>query len=182
MNKLFAGSGIIDATVQTLQNQKISLRDLTKNRRTALFFLRDGACVLTQAYIRDLARSEEFFRRIGVQIVTAVNASVDGASSVLSSAAVPFEVLCDPEGALYTLYGVESASGRDTLGNKQTMDRIRSAYAEGFVHGTDTGDPLRLPAWFLFDREGRVQVFHYGVLGDDLPPVENLLQTLEHLD
>lgn len=182
LKKLFVGSDIIDAPVQTLKNQRISLKELTKNAETALFFLRDAACVLAQAYIRELARSEEIFRRIGVRVVTVVNASVDGASSVLSPAAVPFEVVCDPEGALYALYGVGTAPDKDALGDEQTMERIRSAYAAGFVHGTHTGDPLRLPAWFLLDREGRIQALHYGALGDDLPPVERLLQTLERLD
>ena len=177
---LLIGSDFIDMPVRTLENNKISLKELTKNAETVLFFLRDASCVLTQAYIRDLIRSKELFHRAGVGVVAVVNASVDGAASALPPA--PFEVVCDPEGALYALYGVGCAPSREALGNERTMERIQAAYAGGFLHGTDTGDPLRLPAWFFFDRAGRARALHYGALGDDLPAPEGILQVLERLD
>ena len=172
---LLIGSALIDVPVRTLVNNKISLKELTKNAETVLFFLRDASCVLTQAYIRDLIRS-----KAGVRVVAVVNASVAGAASALPS--VPFEVVCDPEGALYALYGVGCAPSKEALGNARTMERIQAAYAGGFLHGTDTGDPLRLPAWFFFDRAGRARALHYGALGDDLPAPEGILQVLERLD
>ena len=159
---------------------KISLKELTKNAETVLFFLRDASCVLTQAYIRDLIRSKELFRRAGVGVVAVVNASVAGAASALPPA--PFEVVCDPEGALYALYGVGCAPSKEALGNARTMERIQAAYAGGVLHGTDTGDPLRLPAWFFFDRAGWARALHYGALGDDLPAPEGILRALERLD
>ena len=110
---LLIGSALIDVPVRTLVNNKISLKELTKNAETVLFFLRDASCVLTQAYIRDLIRSKELFRRAGVRVVAVVNASVAGAASALPPA--PFEVVCDPEGALYALYGVGCASSKEAL-------------------------------------------------------------------
>lgn len=182
MQRLFQGSILIDSPVQTLQNQTVSLRKLTNDAKTALFFLRDASCVLTQSYLCELARAAELFRRSGIRIVAVVNASVESASHVLSPSELPFEVVCDREGALYGLYGVGCAASREALGNGRTMERIKAAYAAGFVHGTDTGDPLRLPAWFLFDREGRAQCVHYGALGDDLPPADELIRLLGRPD
>ncbi len=181
MQKLAAGLPLIDAPVHTLSGSEISLRDLTDGKKTAIFFLRDAACVLSQAYIQELIKAKEMFRRADTQVLIVVNASIAGASSVLSPKDIPYEVICDPEGALYTRYGVESAQSKEQLGDDSTTAHIRCAYDAGFTHGTDTGNPLRLPALFLFSRGGTAAMVHYGVLGDDLPPVASLQKALERL-
>ena len=81
---LLIGSDFIDMPVRTLENNKISLKELTKNAETVLFFLRDASCVLTQAYIRDLIRSKELFHRAGVGVVEADKRKLDAMSATHS--------------------------------------------------------------------------------------------------
>ena len=181
LQKLTVGSPLIDALVHPLSGSEISLRDLTDRKKTAIFFLRDAACVLTQAYIQELIGAQELFRRADTQVLIVVNASAAGASSVLSPKKIPYEVICDSAGTLYTRYGVGSSPNREQLGDDSTMACIKNAYDAGFVHGTDTGDPLRLPALFLFNRSGCAAVVHYGVLGNDLPSAASLQEVLESL-
>lgn len=172
--KLEVGYSFIDAPVCSLDGKKILLSELTGGRKTALFFLRDAACVLAQDYLRQLAEAKPLFEKRGIQVLAFVNASPAGAAATLSPEELPYEVLCDPEGTVYQLYGVGCAPSKEALGDQRTMERIQAAYQAGFQHGTDTGDPLRLPAWFLLDAQGKVTMAHYGVLGDDLPPVTAL--------
>ena len=174
LRKLTVGSPLIDALVHPLSGSEISLRDLTDRKKTAIFFLRDAACVLTQAYIQELIGAQEH----GPQGHAYHRA---GASSVLSPKKIPYEVICDSAGTLYTRYGVGSSPNREQLGDDSTMACIKNAYDAGFVHGTDTGDPLRLPALFLFNRSGCAAMVHYGVLGNDLPSAASLQEVLESL-
>lgn len=177
--KLSIGSGLIDVPAQTLCGTSTSLGALAGGRRTALFFLRDAACVLSQAYIRALTEQEELFLRNDTRVIIVVNASMEGASSVLRLEEVPFEVICDAQGVIYERYGVQTAPSKAELGDEGTVKRIKEAYDAGFIHGTDTGDPLRLPAVFVFGADGKASFAYYGKLGDDLPTLSALEEELK---
>lgn len=168
------GTMAVDMQVLTLDGVQGTLFEQLEARGTALFFLRDAACVLTQAYLAKLCQNADVFQKHHMQILAVVNASPEGACSVLDAEKLPFTVVCDETGSLYQQYGVGCASSLEDLGNEMTQYHIRQAYDMGFQHGMDTGEKLRLPACFLLDGDKRVYYTHYGKYGDDLPEIAEL--------
>lgn len=172
--EMVKGELAVDMPVRTPDGGIGTLFAQLDSGRTALFFLRDAACVLTQAYLSQLCQNTALFQKHHIQIVAVVNSSPAGARSVLEGIKPPFRVVCDEAGSLYQRYGVGCAASLEALGNEATKRRIRQAYDLGFQHGTDTGEKLRLPACFLLDGDKRIYYAHYGQYGDDLPTAAEL--------
>ena len=88
----------------------------------------------------------------------------------------PFPVLCGDE-ALFSLWGVATARSPETLGGPHVQEAIARAKAAGFVHGTDSGSPLRLPARFLV-RDGALLRCRDAAVAEDLPDPADVLADL----
>ncbi len=168
MKKIEKGCQAPDIRVKTLQGQQEQMRNLMQGR-TILFFLRDAACVLTQDYLDRLRLQEKLFIDNHSTLLVVVNSSKEGAEEILNSKRLFYTVICDAEGTVYEAYGVNCAKDKAHLGDANTMKHIEQAYADGYQHGKDTGNPLRLPAVFVIERIGTISFVRYGVYGDDLP-------------
>lgn len=172
MEKLEIGCYAPDGEIETSEGKTVRLKNLMR-KKTVLFFLRDASCVLTQDYLDRLKTQAKVFEEQGLTFLVVVNSSKESAETILELQSYPFIVLCDEKGRVYERYGVGCAKDKEHLGNAQTMKRVAVAYAAGYKHGKDTGNPLRLPAVFVAEANGTLSFVRYGIYGDDLPdPVE----------
>ena len=75
---------------------------------------------------------------------------------------MPFEIICDPQMALYRRFDIQPAKSKLGLAGKQVLYKLASAEKLGLKHGLYEGDELQLPAAFIIDSEMQVLYAHYG--------------------
>ena len=98
-----------------------------------------------------------------------------------SEAALPFEIICDPDQSIYTLLAIEPAADMDALLGGQLerlMEKGEQAKACGFSHGDYEGNEQQLPAMFIVNEDGTVLYAHYAKTIMDMPTVDDVLAML----
>ncbi len=88
----------------------------------------------------------------------------------------PFAILADESGSAYESYSIE----RSILGVLKGMfTRLPTAIrgmCKGYIPTTIQGNMTTMPANFLIDREGIIQLAHYGRDEGDHLPIETLIE------
>lgn len=173
MGRLYQGALAPGGWAFDTRGEQAGLAARLQDGRTALWFLRDQSCVLARYHLFLMAQAAEVFLEKGWRML----AIVDSDPAVLERESPvggwPFPVLCGDE-ALFRRWGIGTAASAEVLGGPHVQEAIARAKNAGFVHGTDSGDPLRLPAVFGV-AEGKIVYCHYAATGEDLPdPTETL--------
>lgn len=160
-NRLVPGMQLPDGEVTTLAGGKKRLHSFLNGNAVMLYFMRDSSCVLCLHELAKIGNAlEEFRRKLRVPIWV---------STVISLLSVTRKGLCTGLLAWNRLKAGGAMEGPDTLG------RIQAAKAAGMVHGTDSGNPLQLPAVFAADRNGIIRLVHYAATAEDVPEPRLLL-------
>ena len=138
-----------------------------------LQFRRFAGCPICNLHLRSIAARSEEIRAAGIREVAVFHSNAETMRRF--QADLPFDVVADPEKALYRSFGVES-------GLRSVADpRAWAGLARGMLAShpsssvTGEGGHLGLPADFLLDSAGRVVRTKYGVHADDQWSVEELL-------
>jgi peroxiredoxin len=124
-----------DFTLETSAGKSVALRDLLKNGKVAVVFVRSAEwCPFCRAQLQALEKSRKEIEATGVQLIAI---SYDSPATNLAAAAklgVTFPLLSDPGSKVIDAYGIRNneATGR----------------AEGIPH----------PVVFILDREGVIRV------------------------
>lgn len=176
MLQLHNGEPLPGGRARTAAGETVSLTDLLGAGPTALWFLRDQACVLARWHLDRMARTAADFEADGWRLLAVVDSAPEILARELPDGGWPFPVLCGDE-ALFQLWGITTATGPETLGGPHVQEAIARAKAAGFVHGTDSGSPLRLPALFLV-QNGTLLRCHYASVAEDLPDPSDILAAL----
>ena len=87
---------------------------------------------------------------------------------------LPFDIVCDPEQALYHRFDIRPAPSMEALGDAKVAEKVEAAKSLGLSHGEYEGEELQLPAAFVLDRERLLSYAHYGVSASDVPTPEDL--------
>lgn len=74
----------------------------------------------------------------------------------------PFFILADEENKYYREYGIEHSVFGMLKGMVLRMPTLLKGMFQGYIPTTIKGSITTMPADFLIDREGVVQVVHYG--------------------
>lgn len=142
--------------------------------KTALLFLRYYGCTLCQYDIHRLVEAYDRIRDAGAQVLVVLQSKREGLRAQLEEGSLPFDLICDPDQALYQKFCVLPAASQAEMMGPNTMEKVGKAEAEGFVHGEYEGDELQLPAVFIMDKACRLSDVHYGATVDDVPGPEEL--------
>ena len=107
----------------------------------------------------------------------------------LHAADLPFDIVADPDKAIYRAFGVES--GRRALLDRRAWPAIARAVARSLpdvLSGKKPSPPLKpaggrygLPADFLVARDGRIEACKYGGHADDQWSVDDVLALAERI-
>ena len=176
MSQLRSGAPAPGGQARTAAGETVSLSDLLRAGPTVLWFLRDQACVLARWHLGRMAQTAAGFETQGWRLLAVVDSAPAVLAREISGGGWPFPVLCGDE-ALFSLWGVVTAQSPETLGGPHVQEAIARATAAGFVHGTDSGSPLRLPALFLV-RDGILLRCRYAAVAEDLPDPADVLADL----
>jgi thioredoxin-dependent peroxiredoxin len=119
--------------------------------------------------VRELIVANAALSNAGLAMVGVFQSPAASIARYVGKQDAPFPIIADPEMVLYQRYGLESR-WRAFLATK-VVSRALHAIATGLLPGRIDGPVNRMPADFLIDRRGRIDVAHYGKNIDDHLPI-----------
>ncbi len=142
--------------------------------KTALLFLRYYGCTLCQYDIHQFAQGHAAIAATGGQMLVVLQSKPSVIAGQVHPGDLPFDIVCDPDQALYRQFDIAPAKNKLGLADPGTVAKIAKAKAAGFQHGESEGEELQLPAVFVLDGDRRVVYAHYGASAGDVPTPEEL--------
>ena len=180
MAKLQTGDKMPDLTYNTPFARGLALSETARrvSGRTALVFLRYYGCTLCQYDIHNYAKEYGQIAAADGQMLVVLQSDPEKLAGQLNPGDLPFDILCDPEGAFYRLLDIRPAANQAGLADAGTLLKITKAKAGGFTHGEYEGDELQLPAVFVFGQDLTLTHVHYGKSAGDVPEPKELAALL----
>ena len=172
---LAAGDVMDDFTYDTPFRQGLTLGETVHQaQKTAVVFLRYFGCTLCQLDIHNFAQQYETIAAAGGQLLVVLQSAPETIAEQLKPGDLPFDIICDPKGALYNRYAIRPASSMLTMSDAASKAKVATAVAAGFRHGKYEGNEFQLPAAFVLDADRRVSYAHYGTTVGDVPTADAL--------
>ena len=129
----------------------------------AMIFLPAFSHPITRAYITRYLKTMDDLH--GVRLACVVRSSARQVAGALEGRGLPFTVICDEPGVLYSFMGVETAGLLNWSFEAQKI--LRSAQARGQRY--DRKAPQLLPLTLVVGPEGNILFTHYGRNLTDMP-------------
>ena len=180
MAKLTVGEIMPDFTYETPFAKGQTLSETAgRAKKTALLFLRYYGCTLCQYDIHQLQVRHGDLTAHGGQVLVVLQSDPKRLAEELKTPdALPFPLICDPEGRLYKQFSIEPAASKAKLADMKVMAKIAKATAAGFKHGAYEGDELQLPAAFVLDARRELTYVRYARSAGDMPEMDELAELL----
>jgi thioredoxin-dependent peroxiredoxin len=159
---------LIGQTAPIFQTQDIFENPVTVGigkHWTLLSFLRNGACAICNLRIHELISKYPELQELGLEIIAVFESPVDSIRVNVTKQNAAFTLLSDPEAKLYDLYQVETSQEKValTMQMPETQVVIAQAARIGYPLTPEEGSNFyRIPADFLIDPNGKLQLVHYA--------------------
>ena len=162
----------VDFSATTIEGKLFKLSDL-KGRKIFLSFFRNGACALCNLRVHEISLQQKAFDKAGIEVIAVFESSVEDMKPFVGKQKLGFTLLSDPEGKLYTLYGIKNSPElvNAVMTSGSAANRIAQADAAGFKLTKQEGSNFfRIPAEVLIDENFNiVKIHHCEQLTDHLP-------------
>ncbi len=159
--RISTGAEAPNFVAKTVDGKAIDL-SAYQGRPVWLAFFRYASCPLCNLRVHQIAGAGSRFDKKNLKMIAVFQSKKEKLEDFVEKQPSPFAVVTDPKMDLFRLYGVEKGvkglSAPVTIAKK--MNDVRKARMP-LVRPTE-GPPLRIPADFLIDQEGRIQLAHYG--------------------
>lgn len=143
-------------------------------KSTLLIFLRYYGCTICQLDLANLRARYGEITAAGGRALVVLQSDGAGVAAQIGPDHFPFEIICDPDQALYRRFGVAPALSMEKMASTAVLKKIGAARAAGFTHGAYEGNELQLPAVLMLDAGLTVRKAHYGADPGDLPTVDEM--------
>jgi peroxiredoxin len=142
---------------------------------THVQFRRFAGCPICNLHLQSFIARQDEIANAGIREVVIFHSS--DAELLPYQGRFPFDVIGDPEKALYRRYGVESSISA-LLAPKAFAASLKGNLKKDKpkLKGLPNGGILGLPADFLIASNGSVRAVHYGTHAYDQWPVDELLE------
>lgn len=182
MPRLNAGDKMPNFTFNTGYRTNVTMDSVLKGK-TVIWVLRYMGCTVCRYDCKLIADRYNEFQAKGAQVFVLMQSDQEHIQNDLknTNAWLPFEIISDPELAIYKALDIKPAKDMQELGgpNIEVLKaKGAAANAAGFSHGDYEGDELQLPAMFILDENGVVTYAHYATNIVDMPTVDELLAML----
>lgn len=178
LDRVFPGDVLDDFTYTTPWESR-RLSD-GQSQYTFLIFLRYYGCTICQLDLRRLREQYDKLTAAGARALVVLQSDRAGIRAQIGPEEFPFEVVCDPDQALYHRYNIAPALSMTKMASGAVLQKIGAARAAGLTHGAYEGNELQLPAVFLLDSGRKVLCAHYGATPADVPTVDEMADWLGH--
>lgn len=161
-----------DFSATTIEGKPFKLSDL-KGRKIFLSFFRNGACALCNLRVHEISLQQKAFDKAGIEIIAVFESSIEDMKPYVGRQKLEFTLLSDPEGKLYSQYGIKTSpelvSAVMTSGS--AAKRVEEADRAGFkLTKQEHSNFFRIPAEVLIDEDFNVvKIHHCDQLTNHLP-------------
>jgi peroxiredoxin len=163
-----AGTPAPDFTFDTPDAQGLDFHKAIDGTMTVLFFLRYVGCPICQVRLAELRRDMAKFWAQHAVVFVVLQSDPAIVRQAMEGEAMPFTVICDPEQAIFKLYGVEPGNILQYIAPSVIMKSFKASRA-GFAHGLKEGNEMQRPAVFIINRQKTVAYAYHGRNIGDLP-------------
>jgi peroxiredoxin len=180
MARLKKGQALPDFAYDTPFKKGIRLSEAAKlSHKTALIFLRYYGCTLCRYDIHRLAQDYADIVSGGGNFLVVLQSDPEKLAAQIAPEGLPFEIICDPQAALYKRFDILPAGSKARLADIKTVAKVAKAMAAGFKHGDYEGDELQLPAVFAIKPDLTLSYVKYGKSAGDIPDARALKEILK---
>jgi hypothetical protein len=116
----------------------------------------------------------DLVRQKGGRVFIVLQSAPETLASLIKRDDFPFTIICDPQGKVFQLYGVEAGGIIKYLHPTGLLAAIK-AISCGFKHGKFEGKETQLPAAFALNAEKVIKYVHYGEYISDIPPLAKMI-------
>ncbi len=170
MTKLKSNQKIPFLSGNTYDGRQIQLKNYL-GKPLILSFYRYAGCQLCNLRMHEFIKHyQEKYKDKNIQVVAVFQSPVDKLSKNLyKHHDIPFDIISDPKMHWYKAFGVQrswSKTMTSFFNPRQWIDSIQKGYMK-----IDPDGPMnRVPADFLIDKNGVIDVAYYGKdIGDHIP-------------
>ncbi|MGN7359621.1 peroxiredoxin family protein [Paenibacillus sp. SAF-054] len=157
--------------------ESVSLENV-RGRKVLLAFFRNSACALCNLRVHQFIQRFPDWQQQGMEVIALFESPEASLRKYVGQQDAPFPLIADPAADIYSSYGVESseAKAQATLAKPGIHEEITALVeAAGFKLIPEEGSNFnRIPAEFLIDENGVIQVAYYGELITDHLPFETI--------
>lgn len=163
---MYAGARIPEFQFDTpYEPQQSFHRLLQGDRPVFVVLLRNFGHPITRHYIMEYIETAEALR--SARLVCVVRTRPQVIAGAIPKGAMPFDLICDAEGALYDFFDVPTEASKLQSYSWQALKIINEARRQGYT--PKKSEPQQLPLTMLVGQGGRVLFAHYGKSLTDLP-------------
>jgi len=155
----------------------------TIEKPTLLIFSRYFTCGVCQTMLAQLRQQWPQLQAAGVDVKVVLQSTRESVAEGTKENPFPFDLICDPQAALYDRYNVLEAVGPlamvgGDLNIINAMGGVQTLALSMFVPSETEGRNLQLPAVFLLTPDMTVRYAHYSQTILDMPDFGEVLKTL----
>ncbi len=184
MARLNVGDKMPDITFSTPYEQGRTLSETVSRvkGKTALVFLRYYGCTLCQYNIHVFMTEHEKIAATGGQMLVVLQSDPGKLAAQVEKGKLPFDIICDPDQAIYTLLDIKPAGSKEEMRDGTTAAKIAALKAKvpvEYTHGEYEGNEFQLPATFVVEPDLTVTYAGYHKTIGDTPSPDELAALLK---
>jgi thioredoxin-dependent peroxiredoxin len=169
MNKLAIGDTAHDFTMKDLNGVDIKL-SYYQGKKVLLSFFRFATCPFCTVRFARLVQESQHYAEQGLHIIAVFESSQEYIEQYMHGKNLNFPVIADPEGKLYTQYGLKKSLIGMMLGMMRIPTLMKAMFTPGYKMAKPDSSMKRIPADFLIDHEQTIIDSYYGKdIGDHIP-------------
>jgi hypothetical protein len=116
----------------------------------------------------------DLVRKKGGRVFVTLQSAPETIASLIKKDDFPFTIICDPQGKVFQLYGVEAGGIIKYLHPAGLIAAIKATF-RGFLHGKFEGKETQLPAAFAMTADKIIKYTHYGENISDTPALAKMI-------
>jgi len=175
--RLIIGNKARDFKFSTPWGNEKTFYEAGGNQLVILIFLRYWGCPICRMEMTRIKNEFDLIIRKGAQLFVVLQSAPETVASEINKDDFPFTIICDPEGRIFQLYGVEPG-GLIRYLHPAGLVAAGVAIVKGFRHGKFEGKETQLPAAFVIRDNKLIQYAHYGRNITDMPALSEMINSI----
>lgn len=161
--RLNVGDKVPDFWTRDINGNEVDSRQIDGN--TLLVFLRYAGCPFCNLAIHRLAHEYKLLKKNDCNVVAFVQSTESNIEEIIikqQAAAPPFPIVSDQPQDIYKLFGVRANAAKAAKYTaKNASHWLDATIRHGFKQGKLDGAAFMVPAYFLVDKHGIIQLVNY---------------------
>jgi peroxiredoxin len=176
-SKLALGNKAPDFKFKIAWDDEFNFYDAVGNNPAVLIFLRYYGCPVCQMEMAKIKQEIDLARKKGGRVFIVLQSTPETIASLIKRDSFPFTIICDPQGKVFQLYGVEAGGIIKYLHPAGLIAAIKATF-RGFLHGKFEGKETQLPAAFAMTADKIIKYAHYGENISDMPSLAKIMKSI----